>query len=173
MRSFKDQLLLEEIDATQIVEAPLVGNLPNMGDDKQNHNLPADPPNVLVMRRKSIRQFPNGQRVALYFIDRINMYVSIPYSHMTWTPEEVEVTEEPFEENIINSLCEIVQTKTGKQVTFNDGSELRIGIDTANSILKLHESLNDENKQKVAVMLKESKMHFRRISEFAAKTIKD
>ena len=31
-----------------------------------------DPPNMLVMKRKSIRQYPNGQRVALYFVDKVN-----------------------------------------------------------------------------------------------------
>ena len=33
-----------------------------------------DPPNVLIMKRKSVRQFPNGQRVALYYVDKINKF---------------------------------------------------------------------------------------------------
>lgn len=50
-----------------------------------------DPPNVLIMKRKSIRQFPNGQRVALYYVDKINKYVTVPYEAMQWStsiPEE-------------------------------------------------------------------------------------
>ena len=50
-----------------------------------------DPPNVLLMKRKSIRQFPNGQRVALYYVEKINKYVTIPYEAMMWSasiPEE-------------------------------------------------------------------------------------
>lgn len=50
-----------------------------------------DPPNILLMKRKSIRQFPNGQRVALYYVDKINKYVTIPYEAMMWSasiPEE-------------------------------------------------------------------------------------
>jgi len=43
-----------------------------------------DPPNVLIMKRKSIRQFPNGQRVALYYVDKINKYVTVPYTAMQW-----------------------------------------------------------------------------------------
>lgn len=38
-----------------------------------------DPPNVLVMRRVSIRSYPNGQKVALYKIDSLNLTVTIPY----------------------------------------------------------------------------------------------
>ena len=36
-----------------------------------------DPPAVLIMKRKSVRQFPNGQRVALYYVDKIDKYVSM------------------------------------------------------------------------------------------------
>jgi hypothetical protein len=44
-----------------------------------------DPPNMLVMKRKSIRQFPNNQRVALYYVDKINKYVTVPYTAMQWS----------------------------------------------------------------------------------------
>lgn len=44
-----------------------------------------DPPNMLVMKRKSIRQYPNGQRVALYFVDKVNKYVTLPYTAYQWS----------------------------------------------------------------------------------------
>jgi hypothetical protein len=44
-----------------------------------------DPPAVLIMKRKSIRQFPNNQRVALYYVDKINKYVTVPYTAMQWS----------------------------------------------------------------------------------------
>ena len=50
-----------------------------------------DPPSVLIMKRKSVRQFPNGQRVALYYVDKIDKYVTVPYESMQWStsiPEE-------------------------------------------------------------------------------------
>ena len=37
------------------------------------------------MKRKSIRQFPNGQRVALYYVDKVNKYVTVPYTAMQWS----------------------------------------------------------------------------------------
>ena len=55
------------------------------------HNAPMDPPAVLLMKRKSVRQFPNGQRVALYYVDKINKYVTVPYEAIQWStsiPEE-------------------------------------------------------------------------------------
>jgi hypothetical protein len=58
---------------------------------KEQKNVPMDPPAVLIMKRKSIRQFPNGQRVALYYVDKINKYVTVPYEAMQWSasiPEE-------------------------------------------------------------------------------------
>jgi len=48
-----------------------------------------DPPAVLIMKRQSIRQFMNGQRVALYYVEKINKYVTVPYMGMQWSsPEE-------------------------------------------------------------------------------------
>jgi hypothetical protein len=47
--------------------------------------VPQDPPAVLLMKRKAIRMFPNGQRVALYYVDKINKYVTVPYEAMHWS----------------------------------------------------------------------------------------
>jgi hypothetical protein len=44
-----------------------------------------DPPAVLSMKRKSIRQFPGNQRVALYYVDKVNKYVTVPYTAMQWS----------------------------------------------------------------------------------------
>ena len=55
-------------------------NVINEAHDKQ-----MDPPNILIMKRKSIRQFPNGQRVALYYVDKVNKYVTVPYTAMQWS----------------------------------------------------------------------------------------
>ena len=36
-------------------------------------------PAVLIMKRKSIRQFNDGRKVALYYVEKINKYVTVPY----------------------------------------------------------------------------------------------
>jgi hypothetical protein len=53
-----------------------------------------DPPAVLIMKRKSIRMFPNGQRVALYYVDKINKYVTVPYTASQWSSNGAMDTEE-------------------------------------------------------------------------------
>lgn len=41
------------------------------------------PPNILILRRKSVRQFPDGTMVALYYNDKLDQYFSIPYGDDT------------------------------------------------------------------------------------------
>ena len=53
-------------------------------NEREDHGAPMDPPAVLIMKRKWIRQFPNNQRVALYYVDKINKYVTVPYTAMQW-----------------------------------------------------------------------------------------
>jgi hypothetical protein len=48
------------------------------------HTSGQDIPAVLVMRRTAIRMFPNGQKIALYKVDKINKYVTIPYNNQSW-----------------------------------------------------------------------------------------
>jgi hypothetical protein len=62
--------------------------------DGGNSNTAMDPPAVLIMKRKSIRQFPNGQRVALYYVDKIDKYVTVPYTAMQWSSSGAMDTEE-------------------------------------------------------------------------------
>lgn len=54
-------------------------------NEKEIDKDPMDPPAVLIMKRKSIRQFPGNQRVALYYVDKINKYVTVPYTAMQWS----------------------------------------------------------------------------------------
>ena len=57
----------------------------------ENHNNSMDPPAVLIMKRKSIRLFPDGQKVALYYVEKINKYVTVPYTSLqVFSPEETE-----------------------------------------------------------------------------------
>ena len=63
---------------------------------EEHHDKSMDPPNMLVMKRKSIRVFPNDQRVALYYVDKINKYVTVPYTAMQWSSSGA--TSSPAEE---------------------------------------------------------------------------
>lgn len=70
-----------------------------MIQESEDKKLSMDPPAVLIMKRKSVRQFPNDQRVALYYVDKINKYVTVPYTAMQWSStgsmdEEIETEQE-------------------------------------------------------------------------------
>lgn len=49
-------------------------------------------PSVLLLKRKAIRVFPDGQKVALYYAQAIDKYVSIPYNEIGIN-EEVQLDE--------------------------------------------------------------------------------
>jgi len=38
------------------------------------------PPAMIIMKRIAIRQYPNGQKVALYYARTINKYLTVPYN---------------------------------------------------------------------------------------------
>lgn len=48
------------------------------------------PPNILILRRKTIRQFPNNVMVALYYNDKLGQYFSIPYGSVA--PDDAVIT---------------------------------------------------------------------------------
>jgi hypothetical protein len=131
-----------------------------------------DPPAVLIMRRKSIRQFNTGQKVAIYYVDKLDKYITVPYGGMTWTVENVDINAEVLEENVLDHLNDIVKNRQAKKVKFQDGSSMRVDATTANAILKVHGALNHENKQKVSDMVHKSKSHFTKIANFAMKHTK-
>ena len=131
---------------------------------------PQDPPAIMVMRRKSIRQFPNGQRVALYYIDKIKKYVTVPYDDMQLSVSFKESIGKE-ETDVLVNLTQIALTNESRRILFNDGSSIKVDSDTANDILNMHESLNDLNKIKVSEMIQESKQQFKNIVEFAQKQV--
>ncbi len=52
---------------------------------KQVHELPHDPPAVLILKRKYIRPLINGQRVAVYYSDKLDKYLTLPYEDLQWS----------------------------------------------------------------------------------------
>ena len=138
---------------------------------KQTHSLPHDPPNILIMRRKQIRQFPNKQRVALYYVDKINKYITVPYSSLQWSAS-VEEQVEQIEETVIHHLKKIVDSGSAKPIKFKDGTSMKVDRQTAHAILKVHGALNGDNQKKLSDMAHKSKEHFGRVVDFAWKHVK-
>ena len=145
--------------------------------DTQNHSSPMDPPAVLIMRRKSIRLFPNNQRVALYYVDKINKYVTVPYMAMQWSdsmPEGFEIIDDVIEESVdaMTQLQNIKDTHQHGTIKHLDGSKSKVDVQTAHAILTIHKNLNPENKEKYANLVAKSKQHMQKASDFAWKHLK-
>ena len=57
-----------------------------------------DPPMVLVIKRKAIRMYPDGTRIALYFNERLNKYFSVPYNYGSGMDAAIQAEEVELEE---------------------------------------------------------------------------
>ena len=153
----------EITDTDQISEAAF--------KDEQN------PPVMLVLKRRGIRIFPDGKRVALYVNEKLGLTFTIPYSPSGTSAkdvlpgiqaEELDISEENVSENI-EHIKDIVKNHQAKKLKFLDGSSLTVDAQTANAIHLVHNALNDENKAKVAKMLTHSKGQFMKVADFAHK----
>lgn len=175
MKSYKDflknrkQSIQEQVEDIVSCEPEFleVEDLPNLlGESVENRNEPMDPPNVLIMRRVSIRQYPNKQRVALYFVDKINKYVTVPYTAMQWSSSGV-ATEEEVEHNIIDKLVEASESDKATKLIFENGSSMYINKFSSKEMLKLHESLSNTNKKEFVEIAGRSKEDFIEVQNFA------
>jgi hypothetical protein len=143
VKTFKEirtsQMEVKELEdfGIQVEESLELSDLPPvMESDKQNHSQPHDPPAILIMKRKSIRLFPNGQRVALYYVDKINKYVTVPYTSMQWS---AAVEEETSAHDNLKTIVE--NHKANKEVE--------------EDIFRIYNKLNETNKQKFLQMAQE------------------
>ncbi len=122
-----------------------------------------DPPPVLMLKRKSIRLYPDNTRVALYYNDKLDKYFSIPYGPKV----DTAIQAEEIQESVMDSLHKIVKEKQADTVKFADGKRAKVDHFTASAIVQVHNALNDENKKKFSDMVHKSKDHFSRASDFA------
>jgi hypothetical protein len=128
-----------------------------------------DPPNVLLLKRKAIRMYPNSTRIALYYNDRLNKYFSIPYSTEENISAPIQAEEVKLDEAVhgVEQLRKIVNSKQHGVVNHRDGSASKIDHHTASAILAVHDNLNDENKKKINNMVSASKYHIQKVANFA------
>ena len=131
---------------------------------------PRDPPNVLVLKRKSIRMFPDNTRIALYYNQTLDKYFSVPYGPKINSAIQAEETQ--IDEDVMDTLHKIVKDKQHQSVKFADGKSAKVDHYTASALTQVHNALNDSNKKKFATMVSKSKDHFGRASDFAFRQMK-
>lgn len=142
----------------------------------------ADPPAIMVLKRKGIRMFPDGKRVALYSNDKLGLTFTVPYvpgsdkgmNVSFGVSEEVIEEQEDLLENIehvIKYASEENPKNTSKHFKFSDGSKVKVAHGVARAMHMVHQSLNDDNKKKFADMLNAPES-FNKAANFALSRVK-
>jgi len=155
--------------------APKVGDDP---DDIKEEAIQLDeskePPFVLVLKRKAIRVYPDGTKIALYYNDKLKRIFTVPYDTLDnisiQAQEEVEQVEEAVD--AIGQLQKIKDTHQHGTVNHKDGSASKVDAQTAHAVLTVHKSLNDVNKKKFSDMVARSSHHMQKAAEFSWKQMK-
>ena len=121
-----------------------------------------DPPFVLVLKRKAIRLYPGSTRIALYYSDKLNKYFSVPYS-----TEENQSGVVQAEETIMSVLEIVRESQQSQTISYGENSEITIDFKTADAILKVYDSLNEENKIKITEMIEKNPENLNKVASFA------
>lgn len=132
--------------------------------NRQNHSVPKDPPSVLIMRRDSIRTFPDGKRVAIYYIKDLDKYIPIAYSDNAWKPELGESYIETIRNNVINESESIMN--------FNDNTYQYLSLEDSEGVVDLYDQLNENNKNKLLSFMSENVNNLYEVLEFIRENIK-
>jgi hypothetical protein len=127
-----------------------------------------DPPPMLLLRRKAIRVFPNGQRIALYQNDKLGLDVSVPYFPGKLGRKEIpSVTKEEFlGETIIKKLEAIVKSGMPDNVVFENGAAVQVQPNVADKILSLYNQVNFTNRVKLTRFVSATPKEFKKVVDF-------
>lgn len=143
--------------------APQVGTMaPEVGDDAEQdqdrtkklykENIDSQAlPFVLVLRRKAVRMYPEGTRVALYYNERLNRYFSVPYSSESLAKAPIQAEE--------------VTT----QIQHDDGTVSDVDAKTISMLMDVYDGLNEHNRTKFIAMVESSSEELNKAIEFASK----
>jgi hypothetical protein len=156
--------------------APQVGDDPDaIKEEAIQLDEGKEPPFVLVLKRKAIRVYPDGTKIALYYNDKLKRIFTVPYDTLDNNTiqaqqEEIEQVEEAVD--AIGQLQKIKDTHQHGTVNHKDGSASKVDAQTAHAVLSVHKNLNDVNKKKFADMVARSSHHMQKAAEFSWKQMK-
>lgn len=111
-----------------------------------------EPSAVLVLKRKAIRLYPDGTRVALYWSDKLKKYFSVPYGPAIDSAIQAE--------EYIRELIEC------EELLLNDGNVVSLNEETKRQIIETYSRLDESNKEVFWQSLTESVITFGKINEF-------
>jgi hypothetical protein len=117
-----------------------------------------DPPIILVIRRKAVRLYPDGTRIALYYSEKLKRHFSVPYG-----PAFNSVIQA---ENFIEQLKVIQEEKEEQTVELSDGALVEFDTSMIEHILYAYSKLTEQNKEKFVESLTNTEESFNKTYEF-------
>ena len=111
-----------------------------------------DPPAVLVIKRKAVRLYPDGTRIAMYWSDKLKRVFSLPYGPAV----DAAIQAEEYVKELIES----------EELLLNDGNIINLNEETKQQIINTYEQLEENSKEIFWQQLTESVATFGKIYEF-------
>jgi hypothetical protein len=131
-----------------------------------------DPPPVIMLRRIGLRNFPTGERVALYRNDKLGLDVSVPYLPgkfgktqvaMGSLKEEIELT---LNETIIKKLIRIATKSQPDNVTLGNGVQFQVQPNVAKKLIDLTKKVNFTNRVNLSRFMSGNPNDLKKIVDF-------
>lgn len=142
------------------------------------------PPIIVILKRKTIRAFPDGTKVALYHSDKLgkdfviafdadsNMASSEPLNatfHEEFVAEDTELIFEAAD--ALETLRKIRDEHSATHVKHPDNKKTFVDPTTAHAMLTVHSALSPENQVKMKDYMNKSKEHFHKMVDFTWKNV--
>ena len=89
-------------DTEEVTDEPVI-----LQEDK-------DPPLVLVIKRKAIRMYPDGTRIALYYNEKLKKYFSVPYQYGSGMDAPIQSEEVESIDELSSELLDRYKEKAKK-----------------------------------------------------------
>jgi len=129
-------------------------------DEATSSPLVPVPPIILVIKRKAVRLYPDGTRIALYYSDKMKRYFSVPFG----TPEaDVSGVQA---ESFVNELKSTSKLTEDTVLELRDGSQVEMNTDMVEHIVHAYDELKEENREKFIDLLTSSTENFEKAYEF-------
>jgi hypothetical protein len=136
------------------------------------HGKLPDPPPVIMLRRIGLRNFPTGERVALYRNDKLGLDVSVPYFpgkfgktqiSMGSLKEEIELT---LNETIIKKLIRIAGGSKPDNVSLGNGVQIPVQPNVAKKLIDLTKKVNFTNRVNLSRFMSGNPNDLKKIVDF-------
>jgi hypothetical protein len=118
------------------------------------------PPIILVIKRKAVRLYPDGTRIALYYSDKMNRYFSVPFGTPIADISGVQA------ESFIDELRSSSKLTEDTMLQLGDGTEVEMTPEMIDEIVYAYDGLEEENKKKFIDLLTSSEESFDKAYEF-------